>query len=239
LILNIIYPISTAILSFFSLTGLYYFIESKEKRKIKHVFSKYVTKHVVDELLKHEHPKLGGERREISVLFSDIRGFTAMSEKMKPEDVVSMLNHYFKDMVEIVFRHEGTMDKYIGDAIMASWNTPVEQKDHLMRAVKTALEMQEKLHKDAKHPFGVGIGVHTGEAVVGNIGSEQRLEFTSIGDTVNTASRLCSKAEGGQVLIDEKTYSKIKDQVVAKKIGKIEVKGKAKPLIIYEVIKLK
>ena len=231
--------------------------EAKHKKHILSVFGRYVSKEVVDHLLKSEKSlELGGHEKEISVLFVDIRGFTALSEKLTPQQVIGMLNHYFSKMTDIVFKNSGTLDKFIGDCIMAVFNSPENDQDHAYHAVKTAIEMQEACSKQAKGmpgakatdqpgrnlalpPIKIGIGVNTGRAVVGNMGSTQRQEFTALGDTVNTASRLCGEAEGGQIIIGAKTFEHCKNRIIATKLPPLKVKGKEKPLSVYSVTGLK
>ncbi len=217
--------------------------EAKHRKHILSVFGRYVSKDVVDHLLKSEEAlELGGQEREISVLFVDIRGFTAISEKLKPHKVIEFLNHYFGKMTDIVFKNNGTLDKFIGDSIMALFNSPQDEPQHAFKAVKTALEMQDackKLHKEGLPKVEIGIGINTGRAVIGNMGSAQRQEFTAIGDTVNTSSRLCGVAEPGQTIIAESTYQQCKNKIIAKKLPPLRVKGKAKALTVYEVTGLK
>jgi class 3 adenylate cyclase len=181
----------------------------------------------------------------MTVLFSDIRGFTSMSEKMQPEEVVTFLREYLTVMTEAVFKHGGTVDKYIGDAIMALYNVPFEAPDHALRAVRTALEFQERLHPlaerfAAKHggTLACGVGIHTGDAVVGTIGSEQRLEYTAIGDTINLGSRLegLTKEFSVPIIISEATYAEVREHFGVRDLGEVTVKGKVIPVKIYAVL---
>ena len=242
IILNIIYPF-LSIISVYGSTILYnYSIEKKERKKVIETFGKYVSKEVADEILKSKEIDLKGTEQEVTVLFADIRGFTALSEKLKPKEVVLMLNNYLGGMTEAVLKNKGTLDKYIGDCIMAVFNAPIKQEDHVLRAVKTALDMQKAVSRISKkknvQKVKCGIGINTGEAVVGNIGSEKRIDYTAIGDSVNLASRLCSVAKADQVIISEETYEKIKDRIKAKKLGKVKLKGKEKEVVIYNVLKV-
>ena len=245
LILNIIYPPLAAILTFILILTMYYIMEEKNKRWVINIFGKYVSKEVANEILKkaeQDKVELSGEEREVSILFADIRGFTAMSEKMQPKEVVSMLNKYLGAMTEAVFKHNGTLDKYIGDCIMAVFNAPLDQKGHALLAVKTALDMQmtiKKIHEKDKMKVMAGVGINTGNAVIGNIGSKERLDYTAIGDSVNLASRLCGAAEAGQIIISESTYNLVKDAIIVKKLEPIKVKGKENPINICEVERLK
>ena len=176
-------------------------------------YSRFMPEYVVKQLLENpESFKLGGINQTVTVLFADIRGFTAFSEKVKPEKVVGLLNRYFSAMSEIIFAYGGTLDKYIGDGLMAIFGAPNATPEDAKNAVKTAITMQKRLstlnkeiESEGLSRINIGIGLHTGEAVIGYIGSEQRSEYTAIGDTVNLASRLESNAEGGQILISEAT----------------------------------
>ncbi|MEM4336894.1 MAG: adenylate/guanylate cyclase domain-containing protein [Candidatus Woesearchaeota archaeon] len=245
IILNLVYPFLAITFTFFSITIFFYFHEGKERRRIKSLFGKYVSKEVVEEILKKtdkDRIDLKGETKEITILFSDIRGFTSMSEKMKPHDVVAMLNKYLGGLTDIIFKNKGTLDKYIGDCIMAIFGAPIDDKEHAFHAVKAGVEMRDKIiemQKRKKQKVGMGIGINTGIAVVGNMGSKERVDYTAIGDSVNLASRLCSNAKSGQVIISEETYKLVKDRIIAKDLGEIQVKGKAKPVKIYNVIALK
>jgi adenylate cyclase len=158
-----------------------------------------------------------------------------MSEKLQPEQVVEVLNRYLSKMTDIVFKHEGTLDKYVGDEIMATYNVPLDLEDHAVKAVQTAIEMQKTAQSMGKE-LKYGIGINTGEAIVGNIGSSKRLDYTVIGDSVNLGARLCGKAEPNQILISESTNNLVKEFIKTKSIGEIMVKGKEKPLRVYEVI---
>jgi adenylate cyclase len=185
----------------------------------------------------------GGELRETTVLFADIRGFTGISESHEPQVVVDALNEYFERMVEIVFRHEGTLDKFIGDEMMVLFGSPVAHQDDPVRAVCAALEMQEALvslnERHQAHglpPFEIGIGINTGEVVAGYIGSSQALEYTVIGDPVNTGSRLCSLAKPGQILISEGTFDKLGGHFELRELPREQVKGKAHPIRVFELV---
>lgn len=242
-ILNLVYPLLTIIFSSLTTVGYVAAHEARHKKHILNLFGKYVSKDVVQHLLKSEKAiELGGTEREITAMFADIRGFTAMSEKMTPHQVITFLNHYFGDMTDLIFAHDGTLDKYVGDALFALWGSPLPDKDHAYKAVKCAIAIQEKLktqHRKDIPPINLGIGICSGPAVVGNMGSKQRQEFTAIGDTVNTSSRLSGTASGGQIIITESTYKQIKDKVEVNKLEPLKVKGKEKPLIVYEVLAIK
>jgi adenylate cyclase len=191
----------------------------------------------------HLEVKKGGELRETTVLFADIRGFTTMSESYEPQIVVDALNEYFERMVEIVFRYEGTLDKFIGDEMMVLFGSPVAHDDDPARAVMAALEMQAALAAiNERHatrslpPFEIGIGINTGEVVAGYIGSSQALEYTVIGDPVNTGSRLCSLAKAGQTLVSEGTVEKLGPGFAFKERPPERVKGKAQPIRVFELV---
>ncbi|MAF91550.1 MAG: hypothetical protein CL674_09780 [Bdellovibrionaceae bacterium] len=217
----------------------------KERDKIKTAFGKFHSKEVAQKLLSGEI-KLGGERKQATVFFSDIRGFTAMSENMSPDEVVAMLNEYMTEMVRIIFKWEGVVDKYIGDAIMAVWGVPEVKAEDSYNAVRACLEMREFMNKfnkekssEGKPKLGVGIGLHSGEVLAGNIGSEERLEYTIIGDTVNQASRIegANKAVSSDILISAETYALVKEKgIVAGPAIAIKAKGKSNDVYVHQVI---
>jgi len=239
IILNAIYPLFSIVFTYSSIILVNYNIERKERKRVTDTFGRYVSKEVADEILKSEKIDLKGQEKEITVLFADIRGFTSLSERLKPHEVVNMLNNYLGSMTEAVLENKGTLDKYIGDCIMAVFNSPTNQPDHIIRAIKTAIDMQkavEQVSKRKKVPkIQCGIGINTGEAIVGNIGSEKRLDYTAIGDSVNLASRLCSIAKPNQIIIPDSIYQKVKDKVKAKKVGEVKLKGKEKLVLVYEI----
>ncbi len=189
-----------------------------------------------------EEVQLGGTKRPVVVFFSDIRGFTSMSENMSPDGIATLLTEYFTEMVEIVFEHGGTLDKFMGDAIMALWGAPIEHDDDADRAMRAAIQQQEMLAQlnekwteNGRPTVEIGIGINFGEVFAGNIGSERRLEYTVIGDAVNTASRLCSKAEPGEILISEPFYKALKEPPEVEALEPLELKGKAKAVPVYRV----
>ncbi len=223
----------------------------REKEKIRNAMNKAVSKEIAEKMLEGDI-KLGGERVEVTMLFSDIRGFTSMSEKMQPEEVIEMLNEYMTEMSKIIDAHRGVIDKFVGDEIMAIYGAPVpvtdESGEHIdaYLAVKSAVVMMKKLEelnnereRRGQHKIFIGIGLNTGEVVAGNMGSENRLNYTVLGDNVNLAARLCDKAERMMVLVSESTYEKVMDHVVAKKQPPLKVKGKEKPLNVYSIIDFK
>ena len=186
---------------------------------------------------------LGGENQTATILFSDIRGFTRMSEHMEPQAVVELLNEFFSEMTDLIFDSGGTLDKYLGDGIMAVYGAPLPKPDDALRAAKTAIEMQRALvhlNRDwenrGQQPLRMGVGVNTGAVTAGNIGSAKRMDYTVIGDAVNLASRLCANAAGGQILISESTYSLLNGGVPAQRLESILVKGKQTPVELYEIL---
>ncbi len=214
-----------------------------EKERVTKILGKYVAPQVAKKLLaSDEQMTLKGERRECAIMFTDIRGFTALSENMAPEKLVTELNEYFTQMVDVVFKYEGTLDKFIGDAIMAVWGAPVPFEDKEFRSVKCALEMMAALNhlnmerlKKNQVPLTMGIGLNTGVVVSGNLGSDKHSDYTVIGEEVNLASRLCSKAAPGQILISESMYRKLKGLVEVKALEPILLKGFTDPAKVYEV----
>jgi adenylate cyclase len=244
--LNNIYPCMSLVLAYSGTTMHHYLKEEREKRHIRKTFSLYVPHSVVEEMLANpEMLRLGGDKRELSILFSDIRGFTTLSEKRPAEELVPELNNYFTQMTEVVFHQKGTLDKYIGDAIMALFGAPLPQEDHACRACATALEMMNQLRvlqeewRNRRLPvLDIGIGINTGVAIVGNMGSARRFDYTAIGDNVNLASRLESltKKYGVSILIGESTCEEAKDRFVARDIDIVCVKGKEEPVKIYQLL---
>ena len=223
-----------------------YLTERKQKKVIKTIFSYYVHPSVVNQLISNPHlVRLGGEKREMTVLFTDLWNFTTISEAYPPEFIFNLLNEYFEVMTKIVFKYGGTLDKYIGDALVAFWGAPIHYEDHALRACLCALKMQfelEKLRmrweKEGKPLLYMRIGINTGEMIVGNLGGYGRFNYTVIGDSVNLGARLESinKEFGTNIIISEYTYEKVKDFFSVREIGSITVKGKTKAVKIYELI---
>ncbi len=254
LLLNLTYPMMTATSCGLFILGHKYFIEERSARQIKGMFSSYVTERVVTELVRNpEIAKLGGQRRELSILFSDIRGFTSFSEKNEPEFVVEMLNEYLEAMTDIVFHWEGTLDKFVGDAIVAFWSAPVPQEDHAERALRCSLHMLQKLEglqgkwrSEGREVLDIGIGLNTGEVLVGNIGAEaKKMDYTIIGDHVNLCARVESltKDYNAQLIITEHILEHVRGllesdsfgHMVITELEKVTVKGKVKPVSVYEM----
>jgi adenylate cyclase len=247
---NLVYPASALFFGYTSQTAYRFFMEERRARDIRKMFSSYVSKRIVDELIRDpSKAKLGGDRKEITVLFSDIRGFTTFSEKHQPEEVVSLLNEYLGAMTEIVFEYEGTLDKFVGDAVMALWGAPIGQPDHAERAVRCAVSMIAKLKQlqakwtaEGKYAIDIGIGINTGDMVVGNMGAEgKKMDYTVIGDNVNLGARLegLTRKYNNHIIISEYTYEKVKEIVEARELDSVTVKGKENPVVVYDLVGLK
>ena len=218
-----------------------------ERDHVKEVFGRYIATQVSDKLLTGQ-ANLGGESRRVTILFSDIRNFTAMAEQMAPAQVVAFLNDYFSEMVDAVFEQEGMLDKFLGDGLMAVFGAFGDTADHPRRAVRAALRMKALLAKingeramEAKRPIAIGIGIHSDEVIVGNIGSRKRLEYTVVGDGVNVSSRLqaLNKEFGTTILISETTYQAVKDEFECHQMPEAQIRGRARELRFYEVISVK
>lgn len=241
-----LFVVSQLAVVFFGITIFKYFTEEKKKKQIKETFSKYVSPKVVDELLKDaENLKLGGRKQKMTVFFSDLRGFTTISEKLTPTELSNLLNRYLTPMTEIVFQNEGTLDKYMGDAIMAFFGAPIPHPEHPHHACRCALKSMEKLKELQKEfaaenlPFiDIGIGINTGEMSVGNMGSNIVQNYTVMGDSVNLGSRLegINKEYGTHIIISEFTNVEVNDKFSTREIDRVKVKGKYKPVRIYELM---
>jgi adenylate cyclase len=244
--INMIYPVLTMMTIYLVITVYRYFTEEREKKKIRGAFQYYLTASVITEILKDPSKlKLGGDRKNLTVMFSDIRGFTTISEKLTPEELVSLLNEYLTVMTDIVFKYEGLLDKYIGDAIMAVFGAPLEQPDHALRCCRTALEMmaelkvlQERWAREGRPYVDIGVGINSGDMVVGNMGSNMRFDYTVMGDNVNLSSRLegINKEYGTHIILSEYTYAVVKEEMFCREIDSVRVKGKKLPVRIYELI---
>jgi adenylate cyclase len=249
LIISIITPAVSILISYFSSTAYHFIKERQQNVLIKGMFSTYVSKDVVNELLNNpDKLKLGGERKNVTVLFSDIVGFTTFSEGKQPEKLVLFINEYLNEMTDIILKNEGTLDKYLGDAIMAFWGAPLELKDHEYKACLTALEMQKSTNEISKRwissgeqPLKIRIGINSGEVIVGNMGGVKRFDYTVMGDNVNLASRLegANKQYNSKIMIGESTYEFIKEKFLVRELDLIRVKGKMKPTKVFELIGLK
>ena len=242
----LVVPLLALVLATFGDIAFEYFVEGREKRRVKRLFSRYVSKDVYEQLL--EDPggaRLGGQRRRMTVLFSDIRGFTTVSEKGEPEAIVAQLNEYFSRMVPIVFAHKGTIDKFVGDMIMALFGAPLDDPDHADHAVKTALAMSAglaQLNREwtaaGRPALDIGIGINTGDMVAGNLGSEDIMSYTVIGDQVNLGARLESltKEFHTRVIISDATRAALKGRYDIGALGEVVVKGKTVPVKIFSVV---
>ena len=240
-------PAATLVANYAAITSFRMIFEEREKRKIRKTFSQYLSPGVIGLIEKdpQKYIRPGGETKDLTVMFSDIRDFTTLSEGLTADELVHLLNEYLGEMTDVLFRNFGTLDKYIGDAIMAFWGSPYPQDDHAIRACSCALEMSRSLEKlnakwkdDGRKPISIGIGLNTGPVSVGNMGSDKRLAWTVMGDNVNLASRLegMTKQYRSQVVISEGTYRQVAKQFVCRDLDRIRVKGKLQPVTIYELL---
>jgi adenylate cyclase len=245
--LSFVIPAGTLIANYAAITSFRMVFEEREKRKIRKTFGQYLSPGVIAMIEKDPEKYVGtsGEQKELTVMFTDIRGFTSISEGKTPAELVAWLNEYFSAMTDVLFEHYGTLDKYIGDAIMAFWGSPYPQKDHAYQACRCALGMMKKLEQlnakwvaEGGRPAGMGIGLNTGPVNVGNMGSVKRLSWTVMGDNVNLASRLESLTKGYRLraVVSESTYLQVADQFLFRELDQIRVKGKRQPVKIYELL---
>lgn len=245
IVINTLTPIVMCVITMILAYIRRYIIEAKNKEKVESAMGKFMSEDVMKKIVQNiDHLGLGGKKSIVTVLFSDIRGFTSMSEKMSAQEVSQLLNEYFSEMEPIVTKYNGIINKFIGDAVMAVFGEPIQDEKHPINAVKCGYEMlakvqelDEKWQKEGKPTIQIGIGINTGEVFVGNIGSEKRMEYTVIGDTVNLASRLESynKTYQTHILISPSTYEAAKDSISVNKISDVEIRGKAEKMDIYEV----
>ena len=245
-LLTVISPTIAVLGGYFTSTAYHFVVERKQRMLIKSMFSTYVNPSIVEELIINPQKlTLGGERKELSVLFSDLEGFTTISEGMPPEQLVGLLNEYLSSMTQIIFKNNGTLDKYEGDAVMAFWGAPIPQKDHALRACMSALQMQQALvqirnewQKLNRPPIRARIGINTGEMVVGNMGGTGKFDYTVIGDSVNLASRLegVNKQYGTGIMVSQRTYDLVKDKILGREVDLISVKGRVEPLKTFELL---
>ncbi len=246
LVIAIVSPSLAMVLGYFSSTAYHFLKERQQNVLIKGMFSHYVSSTVVNELIANpEKLKLGGEKKYLTILFSDIANFTTFAEIKQPEELVSFINQFLNEMSEIIIANDGTLDKYLGDAVMAFWGAPIEVSDHAYKACLTALQMQTKLVQlreiwtnKTDSSIHIRIGINSGEVIVGNIGGEKRFDYTVLGDNVNLASRLegANKEYGTSIMISESTYELIKDKFLVRYLDLVRVKGKTKPTAVYELI---
>lgn len=220
------------------------FDDVRREERLRTSLQRYLSPNVVDEMVQKnsDNMTIGGEKKKVTILFCDIRGFTTLTEKEPVETIVSLLNEYFSAMSDVIFANHGTLDKFIGDAIMAIYGAPLELAEGPYKCVKTAIEMRNKLtllnekwKAEKKPQIQVGYGINTGEAIVGNIGSERRMEYTAIGDMVNVAARVEGETEGSQIFITEETFKELGNKVTVKKLKPVSLKGKSTKVQIYEV----
>ena len=251
-IMNMVYPFIAIVLAYLGSWVYKYFIADKKKREIKSAFGHYVSEELVEQIAKNpDLVKLGGEKRTVTVFFSDIKNSTTLSEKTNIESWVSQVNEYFTVMEKILKKYGGTLDKYEGDAIMGFWNAPIAQTDHIVRAYVTALEMQktlkllnQKWQKEGKPAISIRIGINTGEAIVGNFGSADRFDYTVMGDTVNTASRLessANKAYGTSLIVAgfAESDKELLSKVVMRELDTVILPGKEEPVKLFELVCIK
>lgn len=248
ILMNVVTPSLAIVVAYIGAAVYQYLVERQQKALIKHVFSHYINPAVVNELIANpEKAKLGGDRRELTVFFADVANFTSIAEQFhdKPEKLVEILNEYLDEMTRIILKHEGTLDKYEGDAIMAFWGAPLSQPDHALRACVAALEMQRRLTvlrpkwvKEKKPPLEARMGINTGLMIVGNMGGRDRFDYTVVGDSVNLASRLesANKQYQSKIMISDFTYQKVQGKVVVRELDLIQVKGKTEPVKVYELL---
>ena len=251
ILLDMVAPTMSIIIAWMGSFALLSFTEGKDKRKIKKMLSQYVSPSILSTLIDKSPQDVlkaeVGSKENLTILFSDIRGFTSISEQLQAEQVVELLNGYLSEMVDVIFKHEGTLDKFIGDAIMAFWGAPIKVSDHGMRAVMAALDMARQLEifnqgliAKGGMPLAIGIGINTGEVILGNIGSEKKLDYTVIGDNVNLASRMegLTKAYGCSILVTEATHKEIMAAIPCRLIDMVKVVGKQQGIKIYEPLAL-
>lgn len=246
LVIAIVSPALAVVVGYLSSTAYHFLQERQQNVLIKGMFSQYVSREIVNELLVNpDKLRLGGERKNLSILFSDIAGFTTFAERKLPEELVSFINEFLNEMTEIILDNDGTLDKYLGDAVMAFWGAPIEVKEHSYKACLTALQMQKKLVEmrekwtaSGETPIRIRIGINSGDVIVGNIGGEKRFDYTVLGDDVNLASRLegANKEYGTNIMISGSTFENCKDKILVRELDVIRVKGKTEPTKVYELI---
>lgn len=246
--INVVTPLALQFITMIFGYSYKFILESRNKEKIKNAMGRYLSQDIMKNVVSNiDNVKLGGKRSNVTVLFADIRGFTSMSEKLTPEEISMILNEYFTEIEPIITKYNGVINKFIGDAVMAIFGEPIQDKDHALNAVlcgnamlKKVKQLQDKWLYEGKPKIEIGVGINTGDAFVGNIGSENRLEYTVIGDTVNLASRLESynKIYKTNFLISSSTYDEVKGFVDVIKISEVQIRGKAKKMNIYEILRI-
>jgi adenylate cyclase len=246
---DVLFPYAAILANYAAVMATRFAREQVERRQVSDIFGRFVSAEVRDTIVDMalQDPDLvqpGGRQMEISVLFADIRGFTRIAEDLPPSEVVEVLNQYLDSMEEEVFKHRGTLDKYTGDGIMVLFGAPLEQPDHAERAVRAALGMQRaaaqvsRQRDDVQWKMGYGIGIATGPAVVGHIGSKRRLDYTAIGDTVNLAARLEGQAPAGTILINRAAYEAVRHVAIVEELEPVTVKGRTKLAAVYKLLGL-
>ncbi|MEI7907804.1 MAG: adenylate/guanylate cyclase domain-containing protein, partial [Bacteroidota bacterium] len=246
LVLPVVSPIAAVIMNYVGSAVYQYLTERKQKTMIKGMFSQYLNPTVVNELIANpEKLRLGGEKKELTVFFSDIASFTNFSEKLDAVDLVGILNEYLSAMTDIILKNNGTLDKYVGDAVMAVWGAPMQLPNSAMSACRAALQMQEKTQeiasrweKEGKPPLIVRMGLNTDYMIVGNIGGSSRFDYTVIGDAVNLGSRMegANKIYGTSVMISERTWILVKSELLCRELDYLIVKGKTEPIRVFELV---
>ncbi|MBK8014556.1 MAG: adenylate/guanylate cyclase domain-containing protein [Deltaproteobacteria bacterium] len=242
-----VFPVAQVFVTSLAAALLRFVSEQRERRKTRHAFGQYLSRAVLEQVLSdpQEYLRLGGRRYDATVLFSDIRGFTTISESLSPEELGALLNRYMTPMTDIVLAHQGTLDKYIGDAVMAFWGAPIPNPDHAALACQASLEMQETvarlnvdLERDGLPRIDIGIGLSTGPMTIGNMGSDAHFSYTALGDRVNLGARLegQTKLYGVGILISEETHQRIHDRYLCRQLGAIRVKGRVEPVLVYELL---
>lgn len=246
-LVNILYPLLLLLVVYIGNIIYMLITEQSDKQFVKGLFGRYVSPQISERIINLANSgklDLGGEEREVTILFADMRNFTRISERLSPAEVVHMLNTYLGAVIDTTIENDGIINKFAGDNVMALWNAPQSQSGHALLAIKTALEAQEKLKRmqqDKPEDIIVqfGIGINTGKALAGNVGSAGRVEYTVIGDTVNLASRICSVTPGSEVWIGPETYQQTKDYIESEKMDSQTFKGKTAPITVYRVVKIK
>jgi adenylate cyclase len=243
--LNLVQPLTAGGIALFAGTAYQYFVEGREKRRVSKLFGRFVSRDVYSHLMSNpDEVALGGKRRDMTVLFSDIRGFTSVTEKGDPEELVSQLNEYFTHMVDVVFKHQGTLDKFVGDMVMALFSAPLDDPEHAEHAVQAAIDMIRELGElnrkwvgEGKKALDIGVGINSGDMIAGNIGSSAVMSYTVIGDNVNLGSRLesANKEYKTRIIISDATRSRLKGHYAMRPLGDVIVKGKTKPVAIFEI----
>jgi adenylate cyclase len=242
-LINFSSPAVAVLLTFVAIIVYRAMTEERDKKRTLETFGKYVSPDVADVLVEGEMPSLGGTDKMITVFFSDIRGFTSLSETMSPQELVNHLNIYLTEMTNIIMLYQGTLDKYVGDEVMCYWGAPLDQEEHASLACKCALRQMSRLRElneswPENRRINIGIGLNSGIMTWGNMGSPLRMNITLMGDNVNLGARLegTNKEYGTNIIISENTFSLVKDKFIVRELDNIRVKGKSKPVLMYELV---